>query len=202
MKNVTIVTIAVLALAVSPVWAEQNGIFGWEDGTSTALGTYGGNLTLENSAEQANGGVRSLKMTEDPLSGTPHAFIWWITGLVDGDTVTASFWVYDTTPAASPSSRIWGHYTDTDVNSYSGSADGNGDYSDGSGWSQLSWTWTFDSNLGANDGLVVEARIYSGDSANILYIDDAAITVSSDTAIVYAPDGTVVPVELMSFSVE
>jgi hypothetical protein len=39
-------------------------------------------------------------------------------------------------------------------------------------------------------------------STNTIYVDDADILVSSDTAIVYAADGSVVPVELMSFSVE
>ncbi|MEN8162514.1 MAG: hypothetical protein ABFS37_00155 [Acidobacteriota bacterium] len=204
MKRAAIVTIAVLALAVAPAWAEQNGTFGWEDGTTTALGTYGANITLENSAEQAHGGTRSLKIIESPLSGTPQAFIWWVTGLTDGDTVTASFWVHDVTPGANPSGRIWGHYTPVggDINSYGGSAGGNGDYSGTTEWTELSYTWTFDSNAGANDGLIVEARIYSGTDGDFIYIDDAAITVSSDTAIIYAADGGVVPVELMSFSVE
>lgn len=202
MKRAAIVTIAVLALAAMPVWAEQNGTFDWEDGVTTALGTYG-NAILENSTEQAHGGTHSLKITEDPLSGTPQTFIWWVTGLTDGDTITASFWVYDVTPATNPSGRIWAHYTSnpSDIDSYSGSAGGNSTYSDGTGWSQLSYDWTF-ADSGDDDGFVVEARIYSGDGANVIFVDDTAITVSSDTATVYAADGSVVPVELMSFSVE
>jgi hypothetical protein len=192
-------------LAVAPAWAQVTDSFGWEDGTSTALGFFdSGNLTMENSGEQANGGTRSLKMTENPSSGTPQAYIWWVNGLVDGDQVTASFWVYDTTVGTNPSGRIWGHYTSDpmDINSYSGSAGGNDTYSDGSGWSQLSWTWTFASD-GDDTGLVVEARIYSGADGDFIYIDDAEISVTAAGPVtITAPDGTTVPVELQSFSVE
>jgi hypothetical protein len=204
MKRAAIVTIAVLTLAIAPVWAEQNGTFGWEDGTTTTQSSYGGNVTLENSTEQAHGGTHSLKMTETPLSGTPQAYIWWVTGLTDGDTIDASFWVHSATPGVNPRGRIWGHYTvaGSDINDYGGSAGGNSAYNDGGGWSQLSFSWTYDSSSGANDGFVVEARIYSATDGDFIYIDDTAITVSSDTATVYAADGNTVPVELMSFSVE
>ncbi len=200
MKRVAIVTIAVLALASAPLWA-QTRTFDWEDGTSTALITYG-NAVLENSTEQAHGGTHSLKITETPLGGTPYAGVWWVTGLTDGDQVTASIWVYDMTPSGSPSGRIWGHYTDTDVNSYAGSASGNGTYSDGTGWSQLSYTWTFDSDTDTRDGLLVEARIYSSTELDAIYVDDISITVTAaDPVVITAPDGSV-PVELMSFNVE
>lgn len=150
-------------------------------------------------------GVRSLKFWEDPITGTPQAFVWWVTGLTDGDTIDASFYVYDMTPATNPSGRIWAHYTSdpSDILTYAGSASGNSTYSAGTGWDQLSFSWTFDSDFGARDGFVVEARLYSGDlTTNTIYIDDAAITVSSDTAVIYAPDGSIVPVELQSFSIE
>lgn len=195
MKKGLFVALVALALVVAPAWADQNGSFGWEDGTTTALGTYGGNITVANSTEQAHSGSHSLKMTESPLSGTPQAYVWWVTGLAGGDTVTASFWVYDTTPDAAPSGRIWGHYTPVggDITSYGGSASGNEVYSDGTGWSLVSYSWTFDpdAGFGGNDGLVVEARIYSGTDGDSIYVDDASITVSSDTADVYLPDGTI-----------
>ena len=154
--------------------------YGWEDGTGTALGTYG-NAIVSNSMEQAYEGTHSLKLIEDPLNGTPQAFVWWVTGLQDGDGIFADFYVYDTTPSASPSGRIWGHYTDdpTNIFAYSGSAGGNSTYSDGSGWTNLSWSWTFDSNGGANDGFVCEARIYSAAGANVLYFDTASIASSA-----------------------
>jgi hypothetical protein len=137
-------------------------------------------------------------MVETPLTGTPQAFIWWVTGLTDGDIIDASFAVYDTTPGGSASGRIWGHYTNTDVNSYAGSAGGNSTYSDGLGWSVLSHQWTFDSDTGTRDGLVVEARIYSGSTDSTIYVDSASITVSSMTATIHNAAGNV-PVELVSF---
>ena len=116
--------------------------------------------------------------------------------MTDGDIIDASFWVYDFNEEASyPKGRIWAHYTDdpTDIYSYAGSAGGNEEYST-IGWSQLSWSWTFDSSGGTRDGFVVEARIYSGSAApdNVIYIDSAAITVSSDTATIHscAPPAT------------
>lgn len=199
MKRAAIVTIAVLVLATAPAWA-QTRTYDWENG-GTALGIYG-NAVVENSTEQAHGGSASLKLIETPLGGTPQAFVWWVTGLADGDTITASFWVYDDTADASPSGRIWGHYTDAvDVNSYTGSAGGNDTYSDGSGWSQLSHTWIF-TDSGDDEGLVVEARIYSDTDGQAIYIDDASITVTAVGPVeIHAADGSV-PVELMSFSVE
>lgn len=206
MKRAAIVMIAVLTLAAAPLWA-QTRTFDWEDGTSTALGKYpadpGSNLTMENSSEQAHGGTQSLKMIEDPANSTPQAYIWWVTGLADGDTITASFWVYSTVAGANPRGRIWGHYTDSvDVLSYTGSASGNGDYNPGTGWSQLSWTWAFDGTDPTHEGLIVEARIYSDADGDFIYIDDASITVTAaGPVVITAPDGSV-PVELMSFSVE
>ncbi len=199
MKRIIILLSFILICSLS--FSIQNATYGWEDG-GTALGQYVSTLTLENSTEQAFGGTHSLKMTEDPLSGTPQAFIWWVTGLTDGDVITAGFYVYDVTESAYPSGRIWGHYTPPggDINSYEGSASGNYDYSDGTGWSYLEWTWTFDSDGGLRDGLIVETRIYSSDGNNVLYVDNTSITVSSDTAEIDSIEEGEVPVELSSFS--
>ena len=193
MKN--LVLFVSFLFVVSWAFADQSDTYGWEDGVGTALGSYLG-VILENSTEQAYEGTHSLKITEDPISGTPQTYIWWITGLTDGDIIDASFWVYDFNEEASyPKGRIWAHYTDdpTDIYSYAGSAGGNEEYST-IGWSQLSWSWTFDSSGGTRDGFVVEARIYSGSAApdNVIYIDSAAITVSSDTATIHscAPPAT------------
>lgn len=205
-RQLIVIAFMVCGIAAAPVSAQQNATFDWEDGVSTVLGMYG-NANVANSDEQANSGTRSLKFWEDPIGSTPQAYVWWVTGLTDGDVITASFFVYDVTPPGTthPSGRIWGHYTDdpNDVTSYAGSAGGNDTYSSGIGWEQLSQSWTFDSSGGTRDGIVVEARIYSTDlTTNTIYVDDAAITVSSDTAVIYAADGSVVPVELQSFSVE
>ncbi len=205
MRRGTIMVVCAVCIALAtPAWAQQSGSFDWEDGINTVMGADG-NAHTSNSSEQANTGTRSLKFWEDPIGGTPQAFVWWVTGLTDGDTIDASFFVYDATPGASPSGRIWAHYTSdpSDILTYAGSAGGNSTYSAGTGWEQLSYSWTFDSDTGARDGFVVEVRIYSADlTTNTLYIDDSAITVSSDTAVIFAPDGSIVPVELQSFSVE
>ena len=197
MKKLLTIAIAVLFCSAS-AFAALSWTYGWEDGTGTALGTYG-NAIVSNSMEQAYEGTHSLKMIEDPLSGTPQAYVWWVTGLQDGDAVVADFYVYDTTPSASPSGRIWGHYTSdpTNIYAYSGSAGGNSTYSDGSGWTNLSWTWIFDSSGGASDGLVVEARIYSAAGANVLYFDTASITVSNDAVKIYNAAGQAIPEPFM-----
>ena len=172
----------------SLVFADQSDTYGWEDGVGTVLGSYGTGH-FENSTEQAYAGTHSLKFWEDPLSGTPQGYIWWVTGLTDGDVIDASFWVYDFNEVGLyPKGRIWAHYTPVggDVNSYGGSASGNSAYST-IGWSQLSWSWIFDSDAGANDGFVVEARIYSASAPNnVIFVDNAAITVSSDTATIHS----------------
>ncbi|MCD6330150.1 MAG: carboxypeptidase regulatory-like domain-containing protein, partial [Candidatus Cloacimonetes bacterium] len=170
--------------SVPPTQSEQ---FGWEDGFSTVLGYYG-SASFENTLDQAYEGTHSLKYTDDS-SDAPQAYIWWITGLTDGQTIDASFWVYDDTDQASyPKGRIWGHYTSDpdDINSYAGSAGGNDNYST-IGWSQLSHSWVFDSDGGTRDGFVVEARCYGDDTQNVIYVDDAEITVGSSTAIIHHP---------------
>ena len=196
-KLLTIISILALVCAVNS-FGVLSWSYGWEDGTGTALGTYG-NAIVSNSMEQAYEGTHSLKFIEDPLGGTPQAFIWWVTGLSSGDVVVADFYVYDTTPSASPSGRIWGHYTDgVNVNSYKGSASGNNTYSDGSGWTNLQWSWSFTTDgTDGRTGLVVEARIYSSAGANVLYIDTASITVSNDTAKIYNAAGQQIPEPFM-----
>jgi len=115
--------------------------------------------------------------------------------LNDGDGIVASFHVYDTTPSGSPSGRIWGHYTDgVDVGSYAGSAGGNSTYSDGYGWTNLQWSWTFTTDgTDGRTGLVVEARIYSSALDDSIYIDTASITVSNNAAKIYRADGQTIP---------
>ena len=167
----------------------QTDQYGWEDGVATVLGSYGGDVTFENSTEQAYEGTQSLKYTEN-YAEAPQAFIWWVTGLEDGVTIDASFWIYDDTDQASyPKGRIWAHYTsDPDsIDSYAGSAGGNNDYST-IGWSQLSHSWVFDSDGGTRDGFVVETRLYSNDETNnVIFVDNAEITVGSSTALIHHP---------------
>jgi hypothetical protein len=187
MKKVTIslVAAAVVALFALPVAAQGTQACGWEDGTSTILGFFGNlvNPTNVGAPEPVHTGARSLRVTESPEGGTPQAFVAFIEGLTDGDMISASFWGWDDTPSASPSLRIWGHYAlSGDINSYAGSAGGNSTYTDGTGWSQVSMDWTFDSDGGTRDALIVEARLYSptGEEPDY-YVDDVEVTSSAGT---------------------
>ena len=182
-KSLILGSAAAIGMVVGSASAQfnYNDSYGWENG-GTTLGQFGDNLTVENSSEQANSGASSLKMIESPLNGTPQAYLAFVQNLIDGDQITAGFWVYDTTPGTNPSGRIWGHYaTSDDVNNYKGSASGNSTYSDGNGWSYLEWTWTFDSATNTRDAFVLEARIYSGTDGDFIYIDDVTVDVTSDT---------------------
>jgi hypothetical protein len=164
--------------------------YGWEDG-ETILGQYG-DIIATNDNTVFHGGSASLKLVDDAASGTPQAFVGWVNGLTDGDEVTAGFWVYDTTPGASPSGRIWGHYTDdaTDIDSYAGSASGSYDYPAGDGWSYLEYTWVFDSDGGSQSGLVIEARTYTS-AGDTIWIDDLTVTAPDSATIL--PSAVPVP---------
>ena len=181
----------------------------WEDGTSTILGSFGSNLVgvanVTSPANPVHTGTHSLTLTEDPHSGTPQAYIAYIEGLQDGDSVTASFWAFDTTAGGSPSLRIWGHWAnDGDVNSYAGSASGPGTYSAGTGWEEISYTWTLDANVTTGTALVVECRLYSSpstcDSCSTQYwIDDVSATAPTHASITL-PCAQSTPVEPSTWS--
>lgn len=183
---------AVVGLIASSAMAQfVTATYDWEDG-KTLLSSYtagADNLIWENSTEQAFTGSASLKLTEDPLSGTPEAHIAYIENLVNGDTITAGFWVYDVTVGTSPSGRVWANYStsgdlvDCILDSYNGSASGNFTYSDGTGWSYLEWTWIYDEGNPIRDGLTIQARIYSDVDANVIYIDDLYVEVTSASGI-------------------
>ncbi|MBN1424586.1 T9SS type A sorting domain-containing protein [Candidatus Fermentibacteria bacterium] len=201
MRALVVAVSAVLVTCGGVAVAQQSMTFNWEDGVSTALGTYN-NVVLENTAEQAQSGSRSLKYTKSPNEGsTPQVYVWWITGCADGDVIDASFYVYDVTGGTYPSGRIWAHYTSdpNDISSYSGSASGSASYSSGIGWEQLSHQWTFASS-GDDEGFVVEARIYATAGADsVIYIDNTSISTTSSTAVIHNAAGAV-PVELVSFA--
>ncbi len=182
--------------------------YGWEDG-GTLLGSYGNLVNPLNVAGGMDGstpvaphsGNAMLQVTESPHSSTPQAYVAFIENLTDGDVVDASYWGWDSTPGASPSLRIWAHYAVSgDINSYEGSASGSTTYTDGSGWGQVSYSWTFDSSGGTRDALVIEARLYSTPStcdtcSTDFWIDDLQVT-APDTAAVNTP----LAIELASFS--
>lgn len=178
--------VAALAMVVGSASAGTvSGTYGWEDG-GTILGSFGGNMNAENYVAGDPGfvysGSASLFIFEEPLSGTPQAYVAWITGLQDGDVIDGSFWAWDDTPGTNPSVRIWGHYgvAADGIDSYEGSAGGNSTYSGETVWSNLGHSWTFDSAGGTRDSLIIEVRLYAGSGAgqNFAYIDDLAVTVT------------------------
>lgn len=180
----TMVALLAVAALAAPAAAVQVLDYGWEDG-ATIAGQYGDIIATNVTApDPVHSGARSLKLVDDQSSGTPQAYVAYIDGLSDGDVVTAGFWQYDVTPGGSPSARVWGHYVDGDINSYAGSASGNYDYAPGTGWSYVDFTWTFDSDFGSRDGLVIEARTYSN-PGDTVWIDDLHIEAPDNATIVF-----------------
>lgn len=157
---------------------DYSGAYGWEDG-GTILGSYGNLGYAENVADPMGGSGNVLELHEDPLGGTPQAYVAWITGLTDGDIVDVSFMGLGHNDLGMSSTRIWGHYTTAggEITDYDGSASGNSTYS-GSDWTYLAHSWTFDGDGGNHGGLVVEARVYttSGDDGST-YVDDISVGV-------------------------
>ncbi len=178
----TLTTLSALCVATSVASAgiqfDYTASYGWEDPNGgTILGSYG-NLGYADIVDNPMGEGSVLELFEDPTGGTPQAYVGWVTGLTDGDSIYASFMALGHNDLASSSVRIWAHYTtNDDITAYEGSAGGNSSYS-GAEWTLLDHNWTFDSNDGERGGLVIEARIYttSGDSG-ATWIDDLFIGV-------------------------
>ena len=172
--------------------AFQTETYGWEE-SSTVLAVYGnGNPDLEYTSPVYTGS-QSLEFYESPLGSTPQAIICWIQNLDEGDTVVASFYVYDDTPGVNPSGRIWAHYNAdyTDPSNYDGSAGGNSTYSSGIGWEQLSWEWTIGADS-VHAGLMIEGRIYALAEFDTLWFDEMEV-IAPDGATIVWPD---IPVAL------
>lgn len=172
-----------------PVVASVTNSFGWEN-DATILGDSGNLADPMNVASHGTvlplGGSAMLQVTENPLGGTPEAYLAYIENLNEGDEITVSFWGYDDSASAAPSLRIWGHYANNgDVTSDTGSAGGNSSYTAGTGWEQISHTWTIDSG---KEALVIEARLYSGSAGTETnyWIDDIEV-IMPETATVTFP---------------
>jgi hypothetical protein len=200
MKKLLTILIAVVFCTAMHATTTNN--YGWED-FGTILGQLGTNMFSANVTSgfdpdwpgtvTPRSGSHMLQLTETPHAGTPQAFVTWITNLVNGDEVTASFYGWDSTEGSSPSMRIWGHYTMSyDINKYLGSASGDSTYTTGTGeWSQVSYTWTFSGGGGATaDALVVECRLYStpstGPESTDFWVDDEQV-IAPDTSTVLFP---------------
>ena len=117
------------------------------------------------------------------MSGTPQGYVAWVTGLSEGDTVTATMWMKGASNGVDNDGkgRLWGHYSSNDdITTYFGSASGSGDYAgEGGIWTQASHTWTIAEGQTA---LVIEARMYSYGSNNILLGDDLTVSTNNDGA--------------------
>ena len=187
MRSITIcLSLAICLSLVGSALAETIS-YGWEAGSGDAiLGSYGNVGSAEFSTEQAHSGDYSLKVTEDPIGSTPQAYLAWVTGLEEGDEVTAGVWIQSQNgPDSNPAGRIWGHYSAADdINDYQGSASGNTEYGGETDWDYVEYTWTIPAD---QEALVIEGRIYSSSDPglNVVYFDDLCIT---------APDGATVTV--------
>ena len=155
--------------------------YSWEDG-GTILGFYG-NVSNPANVGSTDGvtpydGDYMLTVSESPINSTPQAFIGHVKTLNAGDVIDACFWGYDNTPSASPSLRIWAHYSlNDDLTVIQGSAGGNSDYTDGTGWSQICHSWTIPAE---KEALTIQARLYSGSTdPTPYYIDLISIETSS-----------------------
>jgi 2',3'-cyclic-nucleotide 2'-phosphodiesterase (5'-nucleotidase family) len=188
-----ILTGLLLASVATGGYAQTTNSYGWEDQPSEpVLGSYGNISNELDTAFGYDGSSASLKLI-DTGDSTPQVYVGWVTGLEDGDQVTAGFWVYDPTDEADyPKGRIWGHYSKEAIDEYAGSANGSSAYS-AEGWSYLEHTWTYGTDGSPYDGeyagLVIEARTYGSDpSSDIIWVDDITI-VAPDHATVYLPGG-------------
>lgn len=180
MRNLILTVLVFGAISLAP--AQQTDTYGWE-GTATILSMYPADSAVVATlvTDPVHGGSQSLQL-ERLSENTPQAYVAWITGLSDGDEVTASFWRYDVTPAEPPSCRIWAHWNDTgDIDGYNGSASGNTEYGPGTGWDETSFTWTVSEG---HTGLVIEARVYSN-PGDIVWVDDMTVTAPTAATIIF-----------------
>jgi hypothetical protein len=204
------VLVAAIAALAIPASAQVTCCYSWEDG-GTILSSYGNVTDVSNVSGMQTGsqgstlpdytcpgaqdGTYYLHVAEDPHSSTPEVYVAWVVGLTDGDVVSASFYGFDLTPDASPSLRIWGGYTPVGgtIDDYAGSAGGNSAYTAGTGWDFLDWSWTFDSDGGTRDGLVIKVRLYSYPATSDpdhtdYWIDNLCVTAPT-TACTHFPTG-------------
>ena len=178
--------------AQAAVVCSNSAFYGWEDG-GTVLGLYGTGTppiiaTNVTAPDPVFAGLRSLRLEDNSPTGTPEAQLAWVTGLLDGDIVEASFFRYDTTPGSPgpPSCRIWGMYTAGGA--YAGSAGGNSDYGPGTGWDQTGCTWTFDDGLADDrDGLLIVARTYSN-PGDTVWVDELYVCAPEHALIQIVPE--------------
>ncbi|MDP6418241.1 MAG: hypothetical protein QF492_06835 [Candidatus Krumholzibacteria bacterium] len=163
--------------------------YGFEDG-GLPLGYYGNGeppiiAEVVGAPDPVHSGDYSLRCIDNASSSTPQAYLIWVQGLQDGDSVFASFFRYDTTPGAAPSCRIWANWNDNpdDITGYNGSASGQSDYGPGEGWDEANKTWS----VSGHTGIVIHVRTYSS-AGDTVWVDDITVD-APDHATVILPEG-------------
>ena len=161
--------------------------FSWEN-DGTILGSFGDNIQSENVSSHDGifpyDGDSMLKLTESPLTGTPQGYLACIKDLNPGDVVSVSFYTYDNVNG-SPSARIWGGYaTNLDITDFQGSAGGNASFPEGTGWEELSHTWTIPEG---QEALVIQARLYSASQDPTSFLFDSITVTAPENATVIFP---------------
>ncbi|MBI4578416.1 MAG: lamin tail domain-containing protein, partial [Planctomycetes bacterium] len=186
-RTLAVILLGLVAWASRATAQTQTITYGWEgDTTKTLCGAFQIGQVLPSNVGAGFGdpvrtGDRSLKLVDNSGSFTPQAYLAWVTGLRDGDQVTASFWTYDTTPGVSPSGRVWAHWNDSpdDVYGFNGSA-GGPDFTPGSGWLETTYTYTV---VSSHTGIVIECRTYSV-FPDTIWVDDLSVTVPDRAGVV------------------
>ncbi len=163
MKKLFLIMLAIIVSASFAMAQDETDCYSWEDGGTYISSYLPDDMFVANTTDQAYDGTHSLEIYEIGTTGTPQAYVAWITNLVEGDMVSASIQTLDLIDG-NPSVRIWGHWTDpSDIDAYIGSAGGNSTYSGGStDWVELTQDWTVDA-AHAGNGLVIEVRPYNAD---------------------------------------
>jgi len=177
-----LLAIAVVLLVSGSCLGQRYDVFESWEGAATLLGTYGtGSPPIIATIRSGTPidpvhGTQYLELEDNSPTGTPQAYVAWVKNLAPGDEVYVSLWRYDDTPDVPPSCRLWAHWNDDlgDINGYSGSAGGNEDYGLGTGWEEVSWTWTNPLGRESHLSLVVEVRTYS-DPGDIVWIDNMMV---------------------------
>ncbi|AQQ70185.1 PASTA domain protein [Limihaloglobus sulfuriphilus] len=159
--------------------------YGWEN-RGTDLGVYGSGYS-ENDFTTAYEGSRSLKVVRG--TSNPNIYVAWITGLNDGEQVTAT--VMGKYAGAGSGLRLYAQQNSGTLNAeeYNGSIGGMQDYLATGDWGQMSYTWTAGDGYG---GITVQIRVY-GDEGDYGWVDALAIS-APETATVHFPEEVTDPV--------
>lgn len=167
--------------------------YDWEGNDFADVITTTGNVFSTAVETDPNGYSKALKITEYPIYGTPTAGVAMVTGLQNGDKITASFKAYDVTPGTYPTVQIGGTWVNSDdLTSNYGDAGNGADYSgdDPNSWSTLTQTWTFSDSIEGANALIINALVISseGDPNNIHWIDDVSVTVPDHCTVLFPDD--------------